>query len=395
MSTPNAHALLSPSAAVRWLHCTPAPRLESTLPEKTSEYAEEGTLAHSVCELLCRKKFTLLKPATYTAELKKLKKHPLWKDEMLDTAKVYIEHLTERYMEFKSVPYVMPEVRVDLTTYVPEAFGTCDCVMIGGKDLIITDYKHGQGVAVSAEENPQMRLYALGALKLYQVIYGDAIKRVRFYIDQPRLNSYTSDSMTVEDLVKWGEEIVKPKAQAAFAGVGEYAPGEWCRFCRAKAQCRTRADANTALEDFKDIAPVPALKGGTPLLSNAEIGDLLTRGKSLVEWYNAVQEYALAAILRGEDVEGWKAVEGRSVRSWTDQDAALAAILAAGIDRAVVYDSVPKSLAQLEKTLGKADFETVAGGYVCRPAGKPTLAVESDSRPAFNSASADFKDIEK
>ncbi|MCL2670501.1 MAG: DUF2800 domain-containing protein [Clostridiales bacterium] len=385
MSTPAAHALLSPSAAHRWLNCTPAPRLESTLPEKTSEYAEEGRLAHSVCELLCRKKFAALKPSTYTAELKRLKKDPYWKDEMLETAAAYVEHLTERYMEFPTAPHVVPEIRVDLTDYVPEAFGTCDCVMIGGDELLITDYKHGQGVAVSAEGNPQMRLYALGALKLYASIYGDSIKRVCFYIDQPRLNSYTGDSMTVEELTTWGEEVVKPIAQMAFAGIGEYTPGEWCKFCRAKSQCRARADSFTVLEDFKDILP--------PVLSNTEIGNLLRRGKELADWYSNLTEYALIAVLNGEDVPGWKTVEGRSVRQWTDQDKALDALISSGIDRAIVYKTVPETLAALEKAIGKARFEEIAGSFVYKPIGKPTLAPATDKRPAFNSADADFKDM--
>jgi hypothetical protein len=166
MPTPTDHALLSPSAAGRWLHCTPAPRLEAELPESTSEYAEEGRLAHSVCELLARKKFTIMKPSAYTRDLKKLKGNALWQDEMLTTAAAFVEHLLERHMAFEHKPYIVFEVKVDITDFVPEAFGTCDCVMIGGDELIITDYKHGKGVPVSPQENPQMMLYALGALKL-------------------------------------------------------------------------------------------------------------------------------------------------------------------------------------------------------------------------------------
>ena len=389
MSAPAAHALLGPSGAHRWLNCTPSARTEEGLPERTSEAAEKGRLAHSVCELLCRKKFTLLKPSAYTKTLKALKADPLWEDEMLSTAKTYVEHLLERYMEFTSPPHVAPEVRVDVSDYVPEAFGTCDCVMVGGDELHITDYKNGTGVPVFAEGNPQMRLYALGALKHFSPIYGDTIKRVRCYIDQPRLNSYSSESITVDALLAWGEEVVKPKAQAAFAGLGEHAPGEWCKFCRAKAQCRARADAHTALEDFKDVVP----NGGNPLLSNAEIGDILTRGKSLVDWYNAVQEYALAAALRGEDIDGWKAVAGRSVRAWTDQDAAFSHLEASGTDNALLYERKPLTLAGVEKLLGKAEFAKVAGEFVTTPLGKPTLAPASDKRPVYNSAAADFAGV--
>ena len=316
---PDKHAILSPSAAHRWLHCTPAPRVEAEFPETTSEYAEEGRLAHSVCELAAKKKFTVMNNRTYNSRLKKLKADPKWDDEMLSTAATYVEHLTEHAMRFEHAPYVALEVQVDITDYAPEAFGTCDCVMIGGDELIITDYKHGKGVPVSAQDNPQMLLYALGALKLYRPIYGDMIHRVSTYIDQPRLGSYDGASMTVEELLAWGESI-KPKAAAAFMGTGEFAPGEWCRFCRAKAKCRARANQNTALEDFKDCIPlgrsIPMwaeydATGFKPsnCLTDEEIGALLVRAEGLVAWYNDLKEYALAACLNGKTIPGWKAVE--------------------------------------------------------------------------------------
>ena len=359
---PDKHAILSPSAAHRWLHCTPAPRVEAEFPETTSEYAEEGRLAHSVCELAAKKKFTVMNNRTYNSRLKKLKADPKWDDEMLSTAATYVEHLTEHAMRFEHAPYVALEVQVDITDYAPEAFGTCDCVMIGGDELIITDYKHGKGVPVSAQDNPQMLLYALGALKLYRPIYGDMIRRVSTYIDQPRLGSYDGASMTVEELLAWGESI-KPKAAAAFMGTGEFAPGEWCRFCRAKAKCRARANQNTALEDFKDCIPlgrsIPMqaeydATGFKPsnCLTDEEIGALLVRAEGLVAWYNDLKEYALAACLNGKTIPGWKAVEGRSTRAWTDQDAALDALMAGGVEEAIIYDRVPKTLAQLEKVIG-------------------------------------------
>jgi hypothetical protein len=291
-------------------------------------------------------------------------------------------------MSYQNTPYVTPEVKVDISDYVPEAFGTCDCVMIGGDELIITDYKHGKGVPVSAEGNPQMRLYALGALKKYRPLYGDTIRRVSFYIDQPRLDSYGGETMTVEDLQAWGEGTVKPKAALAYAGQGEYAPGEWCRFCRAKAQCRARAGVHTALEEFKDAQPPTA--GGSPLLTDAEIGGLLYRAEGLIKWYDSLKEYALGALLDGGVIPGWKAVEGRSVRQWTDQDKALETIISAGIDRAAVYDLVPKTLAQLEKLIGASRFAGLAGGLIAKPPGKPALAPESDKRPAYSGAAADF-----
>lgn len=400
---PDKHAILSPSAAHRWLHCTPAPRVEAEFPETTSEYAEEGRLAHSVCELAAKKKFTVMNNRAYNSRLKKLKADPKWDDEMLSTAATYVEHLTEHAMRFEHAPYVALEVQVDITDYAPEAFGTCDCIMIGGDELIITDYKHGKGVPVSAQDNPQMLLYALGALKLYRPIYGDMIRRVSTYIDQPRLGSYDGASMTVEELLAWGESI-KPKAAAAFMGTGEFAPGEWCRFCRAKAKCRARANQNTALEDFKDCIPlgrsIPMqaeydATGFKPsnCLTDEEIGALLVRAEGLVAWYNDLKEYALVACLNGKTIPGWKAVEGRSTRAWTDQDAALEALMAGGVEEAIIYDRVPKTLAQLEKVIGKQRFGELVGGMITKSPGKPALAAESDKRPAYNGAAADFSEV--
>lgn len=395
MNTPSTHALLSPSAASRWLNCTPAPRLEAELPETTSEYAAEGTLAHSVCELFARKKFTVVKPSAHNAALKKLKKQELWDDEMLTTAATYVDHLMERFMAFPNKPYIVFEVKVDITDYVPEAFGTCDCVMIGGDELIITDYKHGKGVPVSPESNPQMMLYALGALKLYRPIYGDAIKRVSMYIDQPRLNSYGGYSMTVDELLAWGENEVKQKAALAFAGLGNFNPGDHCRFCRAKAQCRARADVYTALEDFKDaLLPTPENQQRTDarLLTDAEIGDLLERGKALVDWYNGLEEYALTTLLNGGTIPGYKAVEGTSKTTFApDYDTAATVLIEAGYDRATLYREAPETLTALDKLVGgRAKLKELLGDHLYKPAGKPALAPESDKRPPYSSAAADF-----
>lgn len=398
------HALLSPSSAHRWLNCPLAPRLEATLPEKTSEYAKEGTLAHKVCEISAQLHFKKIKKAEYTKTIKKLKTDPLWDDEMLRTAETYVEHLAENAMRFAHEPYVAFEVRVDISKYVPDAFGSCDCVMFGKDTLIITDYKHGKGVPVSPEENPQLMLYALGALNLYRPLFGDAIKKVMVAIDQPRLNSYEGWGCLTEELLAWGESVI-PKAQAAFMGIGGYHSGEWCRFCRANGICKAQAEQQTsAFDDFaeavgkKDIvtpdeATGKTLNDTTAILTLEEIGAVLERGKYLTEWYKTVQETALELILNGKKIPGYKAVEGRSVRAWTDQDMALEKLQASGIERAAIYDSVPKTLAQLEKLLGVAKFAELVGEFVCKPAGKPTLATASDSRKDFNSAAADFAEV--
>jgi hypothetical protein len=423
------HALLSASAAARWLNCTAAPRYEAQFPESTSAYADEGRLAHSFCELKVIKYFTTaIKPSTFKSRLAKLKKdeqefidnwnkaHP---DKQLSAegdrcSDLFLEHIKEKAMGYNSPPLVNAEVKVDFGEYVPDGFGTCDNIMIGGDLLDITDYKHGKGVPVSAEKNPQMRLYALGALKHYAPFYGGMIKRIRTTIFQPRAmyedDRITSETLTVEELLAWGESI-KPIAQMAFSGFGEFKPDPsgdgWCRFCRGKAQCRARADAHTALEDFKDFAlPTPENqmeinKGGLagmnmpPILTNAEIGDLLIRGASLVAWYNDLEEYALAAMLRGEDIAGWKVVAGRSNRTFTDHDKAIAAVIAAGYDEALVYERKPKTLTALETLMGKKDFAEKIGEFVYKPPGKPTPARLSDKREPYSTATADFAEVAK
>ncbi|MBR1760918.1 MAG: DUF2800 domain-containing protein [Schwartzia sp.] len=385
----SAHALLSPSAAHRWLNCPRSARLEAQLPEKQSAFAAEGTLAHSVCEFAAKKHFKKIAAATYTRNIKKFKADPLWDDEMLHSSETYVEHLAERAMGFEHEPYIAFEVSVDISDYAPEAFGRCDCVMFGGDTLIITDYKNGKGVPVSAVENPQLMLYALGALKLYQPIFGGAIKKVEICIDQPRLGSYENWNCSTEELLAWGEEI-KPKAQMAFSGFGEYHAGTWCRFCRANGQCEAQATQQTsAFDDFADAIST----GLTGILSAEDMAAILQKGETLVEWFNSVKEVALERLLQGIPIPGYKLVEGRSSRAWSDQDKALEVLEANGIDHAAIYDSVPKTLAQLEKMLGKPKFEELVGTFVTKPPGKPTLAPASDSRKEYSSAKADFDSV--
>lgn len=397
MPTPEKHALLSASSASRWLKCTAAPRYEEQFPENTTDYAEEGRLAHAICELKVIKQFTTqLTPRTFTTRLKKLKDNPLYQDEMDKTSDLYLEHLTEKAMQYDTKPNVAVEVRVDFSEYVPEGFGTCDCIMIGGDTLNITDYKHGKGVPVSAEGNAQMRLYGLGALKRYAPIYGNTIKKVCMTIDQPRIQTEpSSETITVEELRAWGESI-KPAAAKAYMGLGTFCPGEHCRFCRGKAQCKARAAINTALEEFKDCVPQNGEKPplfGQGVLTDEEIGDLLVRGQELVKWYKDLEEYALSTILKGGTIPGWKAVAGRSNRTFTDTEAALNAAMAAGYDKSLLYELKPKTLTELEKLMGKAEFADKLGSFVVKPVGKPTLALLTDKREAYNPAAADFAGI--
>lgn len=407
MPTPTEHALLSASSAHRWLACTAAPRFEEQFPNGTSDYAEEGSLAHSICELYARKHFTVMTNRKFNSELKKLQAKPHYSDEMLKTAEKYVDYLREKAMSYPTTPYVTFEVKVDFSDYVPEGFGTCDCVMIGGDTLHITDYKHGKGVEVSAEENPQMRLYALGALKMFAPVFGDSIKKVSMGICQPRITDDESeDGMTVEELREWGESI-KPIAKEAYDGPGTFCPGEHCRFCKGKAQCRARADQNTAFEDFKDFAiegkAAPELQalspetraviGLPPMLSDAEIGELLVRAEGLVQWYKDLCEYATQNILNGKEIPGWKVVAGKSNRAFKDVEEAFSKVIEAGYDEALLYERKPITLTGVESLLGKAKFETLLKDCVHKPLGKPTLVPLSDKREPYSTAAADFAGV--
>lgn len=273
---PEKHALLSASSASRWLKCTAAPRFEEHLPERTSEYAEEGRLAHAICELKTLKKFTVMTSRTYTTRLNKLKKNPLYSEEMDKTSDLYIEHLIEQAMLYDSTPTVVAEVQVDFGEYVPEGFGTCDNVMIGGDTLSITDYKHGKGVPVSAVGNPQMRLYALGALKRYAPVFGDAIKKVRMSIDQPRLDSYTTDTKVIEgnmsDAVGYRKLAVNGRYIRGF-GVPKYAS-------KATSAPSGGGEASTPGKDEK---PTPGLAVGSVVTFTGTkhyISSMAVNGKS-------------------------------------------------------------------------------------------------------------------
>ena len=399
------HAFLSASSAHRWLNCTAAPSFEAQFPKTTSAYADEGTLAHSICEIYAKRKFGVnLDRKKINAELAKLKRAEYYDPEMLETATTYVEYLVEKAMSFPNSPYVVQEIKVDFSDYVPQGFGTCDCVMIGDGRLHITDYKHGKGVKVEAVGNPQMRLYALGALKHFGAIFGDTIKTVSMGICQPRISEYPSEEeMTVDELRAWGESI-KPLADAAYNGKGEYHSGAWCKFCRGKAQCKARAEANSALADFKDfitpdkvapeIAKLPqearAALGVPNMLTDEEIGSLLKQGAELVKWYNDLQEYALGAILEGKTVPGFKVVAGKSARAFSDEAKVFELLRNVGYTDDQLMEHKPKTLAGLEKVIGKKQFGALLSDYIIKPMGKPTLVDESDKREPYNAAAADF-----
>lgn len=371
------HALLSASSSHMWLNCTRSARLGEQFPDTTSEAASEGTLAHELAEAKLRNYYY---PADFGKRklnnfIKKAKENELWQGEMLEHTETYLDYVKSAALAFKSEPAVLIERKIDYSAYAPEGFGTADCILIGGSTLHVIDFKYGKGVQVSAVENPQLSLYALGAYEAYKLLY--PISVVKMSIVQPRLDNISEWACSSLELLGWGE-YVKKRAALAWEGQGEFAPGgETCRFCRAKAQCRARSDYNTKLAFSIEELP--------PLIAPEEAGKRLLALEDVVKYQKDLQEWALSECLAGHEVPGWKAVEGRSLREWTDQEEAFKVLQENQIERALLYEEKPLTLAQVEKIVGKKEFNKIAGSYVTKPPGKPSLVKESDKREAITS----------
>lgn len=384
-----AHALLSASAAERWIYCPPSARLGEQFSEETSEYAEEGTLAHAICELKLRKTFTEpgMTDKTFNTRLNKLKKHKFYQTEMLRFTDEYVDYIKEIAYGYPNVPSVAVEKRVTYDHIAPEGFGTADCIILYGDEIHVIDFKYGQGVSVKAEGNPQLMLYALGALAAYSMIYD--IWKVTLHVIQPRLRQFSKWETSVEELETWGK-WVKERADLAWKGKGDFCQGSWCRFCRAAATCRHRMAENLALEGHAAVNengeqvmyPIP------PLISNEEVGQILGRAKQLEAWVKKLEKYTLDALVKGERVPGWKIVEGRSNRMIMDVDTAYTKLQEAGYAEALLYNRVPASLTEVEKRISKEDYTKILSRYVQKPKGKPTLAPESDKQPVYQAATS-------
>lgn len=406
MPTPEVHAKLSASSAHRWLNCPPSVKLAEQFPSKTSTYAEAGRVAHSIAELKARKYF--LEPMstrTFNSRLKKLQACEYYDSGMETSTDTYLEVLKETAMGFAQPPFVALETRVNYTDCVEDGFGTADCIMIGSGTIVVIDYKNGAGVPVEAEENPQMMLYALGALQVYSIIYGDSIQRAILKIVQPNAGGTKVWETTVDYLRNWGEKVVKPTAKLAINGEGDFCAGDWCKFCPAKAQCSARARQMLNLEPMLGAEPKnsltpaqvvcrEALEGyGTDipkLLTDEEVGDVLARARNLAAWVKDLEEYALTASLAGRTITGFKAVEGRGSREWTDLDEAFAAMQQRGVSEAMLWERKPVTVAGLEKALGKKAFAEAAEDFVTKKPGKPTLVPASDKRKPYNAAAVAF-----
>lgn len=371
---PETHALLSASSAKRWLACPPSARLTENMPDTGSGYAAEGTLAHSLCELKLRRKFEGLKKSAFDKAFAEIRKNELYSPEMDGYTDQYIDYISRIVHGYSTKPAVIPEQRVDYSEIAPGGFGTSDCIILCGNDIHIIDFKYGKGVPVSAEDNPQLKLYTLGAAREYDMLYD--IRNVTLHIVQPRTEDGNSSwSLSRDALEEWGRSIM-PTAKLAWEGRGGFSCGDHCRFCKAKATCRARAEHILSEAEFSAVPP--------ELLSDDELGKILVRARLFANWLSDIEEYALNEILSGKTVTGFKAVEGRSNRQITDLEAAFTILKDSGIEEAMLYERRPLGLTELEKLVGgKKKLTELIGGYIEKPQGRPTLVPADDKRPDY------------
>lgn len=375
------HAILSASGASRWLACTPSARLEEQFPDSAGEAAREGTLAHGIAELLLRNKLGRVSDKALGDCLVNLRKDPLFFTEMLDLCEDYAQYVFD---EFTALQQTTPdaicevEVKVEFTDWVPEGFGTCDTLIITDNKIRVIDFKFGKGVPVSCKENKQMMLYSLGALYLYKWMYN--IEQIEMTIYQPRLSNVSSWGISTVAIEAWANGFLKPQAQLAYNGEGEFFTGDHCRFCKAKNRCRALAEFNKSLETDYNCATIDTL-------SDDEISDILTRAGLYVAWANSITEYAQdQAVNHGKVWPGFKLVEGRSVRCYTDKEAVADLLLLEGYSEEQIFEKSLLGITAMEKSITKKKFTELLTDLVIKPEGKPTLVPIDDKRPAINTA---------
>jgi len=384
------HAVLSASGASKWLNCPPSARLEEYFPESSSIYAEEGTLAHALGELRLKEALKNITKKEINAEFKAIQASEFYNDEMVEKIAEYVDYGMEQVSEARARTkdtLIFLEQRLDFSTWVPDGFGTGDLVIVSDDILQIIDLKYGKGVAVSSINNKQMMLYALGAVEAFGLLYD--INKVHMTICQPRLDNISTYEMTVEDLYKWADEYLAPIAKQAYAGEGDYNSGTHCRFCKARFTCKARAEANLELAKMDFQEP--------DVLSDDEIAEVLTKATELQAWASDIQNYALdQAINKGVHWTGYKLVEGRSTRKYTDEGSVEVALLNANYERAkILKEPELLGITAMEKLLTKKKFNEILSNLIIKPEGKPTLVPETDKRPELNSvgkAAEDFKE---
>lgn len=385
-----AHALLSASGAYRWMACTPSARLEESFKEEDDEasvFAAEGTFAHELSELEIRYATDKINLEDFVAKKNVVMKHAFYTDEMVEETDKYISNVLNDWRDANkedALAELVVEDKFDLREWVPDGFGTNDVVIIAGSKLRVRDLKFGKGVKVSAVDNPQLKLYALGALEKHGFIYG--IETVELVIDQPRLNNVSVFTLSVADLYQWAESVVVPTAKKAFEGAGEFAPGDHCRFCKAAVRCKALANKNLELAKYDFEEPA--------LLTDKQLIDIFERAPDFINWANKISAYVSSEAVSGKKFEGYKLVEGRSNRTIADEEAAKFQLRKTGLNADAYLNVKLKGLGDLEKLLGKAEFAAVVGPYVVKPQGKPTLVSTDDPRPAFNSIEQAKKDFE-
>lgn len=386
---PNAHALLGASSAKRWLACPPSARLEEKLKERIgytdggNQYTREGTKAHELAELKLRHEIREINDYNFAERVKRLGEIPKDMDEATDA---YVTIVMERYFEAKKTcpdAELFLETRLDFSKWVPHGFGTGDAIIVSDEILDVFDYKHGVGVPVDAVDNPQARLYGLGATVMFGDLYD--FQTVRNTIVQPRLDSVTEETLSRSDLLEWADMEVTERAQMAREGKGEFCAGDHCRFCIAKAVCSARAAE--ALNIFKTGLETPAL------LPDEQIPDILAYAAVAKSWISDLEAYAQAQAIKGQQWRGYKLVRGRSNRSWKSEEAVKDNLLRAGYKSEDIEKHELRSVSEIEKLLGKKSFRTFAEDFVFKPEGKLTLVPESDKRQAVNPADADFSDM--
>ncbi len=380
------HALLSASGASRWINCPPSARLQEKLPDKRSEYADEGTLAHELSEIKLRRRLlpcNSKERKRLEEALAKVHANPMYGPEMENAVSDYCEIVEERFMAAKarsSDALILLEESLDYSEWAPEGKGTGDVVLIADGVLEVIDLKYGKGVPVSAVGNPQIRLYGLGAWAANNFLYD--IREIHMTIVQPRLDSVSTDVMPVDELLEWAETVVRPAAALAFAGEGEHKPGDHCRWSKVKATCRARADANMAAVAYGFQDPA--------LMTLDEIGQILTVAEQLAAWATDVAKYAFEAAKAGQRVPGWKLVEGRSNRTITNEDEAKAKLSEKHEPDKYLKTQELFGIGELEKRIGKKELSLLIGDLIVKPRGKPVLVPETDGRPELNSIDADF-----
>ena len=388
-----AHALLSASGSERWLNCPPSARLEENLPGRYSNAAEEGTLAHAVAELMNMYNFSKVMENGFTkkkfnAELANLEKNQLYSAEMLEHASTFSSYVSELYQEKKKKkksPLIYFEHPIDFRGYVPEGFGRGDVLLVSDDEIHIIDYKYGTGVPVSAENNSQMQLYALGAYDEFS--FAGDYENAKLSIYQPRIDNFSDWDISFKELLGWAGTEVKTKAELAFDGAGDFNPSPkgHCKFCKAKPICKALAEHNLKLMERKGTDP--------RVLNNSEIADILKTGEGLSDWLNAIEDYTVEKLLEGETFEGFKVVEGRSIRKYTDITAIADILQQEKYSEDEIFKKDLIGIGAMEKLLGKTAFVELLHQYVDKPQGKPTLAPETDKRPVFSTAAKDFAEI--